>query len=91
LRNVDYRHDCFDLSVRLGDLQLDRKRVKRYEPVWINIGGNSTKVRLIADRVSKNVVHGYLSRPQSKVSATGAQRIKNAGTAARELRTQNGG
>ena len=98
LHNVDYRRDCFDLSVKLGDFQMDRKRVKRYEPVWINLGGNSAPVRLIADRIGKNGVHGYLTRPQPKGAASSTQRMKNAGTTARGkspvearvLRPQNG-
>ena len=64
MRNVDYKHDCFDISVRMGDFKLDRKRVNRYEPVWINLGGSAAPIRLIADRIGKNGVHGYLSRPQ---------------------------
>jgi hypothetical protein len=64
MRNVDSKHDCFDISVRMGDFRLDRKRVNRYEPVWVNLGGGAAPIRLIADRIGKNGVHGYLSRPQ---------------------------
>jgi len=64
MRNVDSKHDCFDISLKIGDFRLDRKRVNRYEPVWINLGGGAAPIRLIADRISKNGVHGYLSRPQ---------------------------
>ena len=70
MRNVDPKHDCYDLSVRMGDFRLDKKRVNRYEPVWINLGGSAAPIRLIADRIGKNGVHGYLSRPQV-VSARG--------------------
>ncbi len=85
LHNVDYKHDCYDLSVRMGDFKLDRKRVKRYEPVWINLGGSATPIRLIADRIGKNGVHGYLSRPQAATS-----RGKSPAES-RVLRSQNGG
>jgi hypothetical protein len=64
MRNVDSKHDCFDISVKMGDFRLDKKRVNRYEPVWINLGDSTAPIRLIADRIGKNGVHGYLSRPQ---------------------------
>jgi len=80
LQNVDQRRDCFDLSVMLGDFRLDRKHVRRYEPVWINLGGNSAPIRLIADRIGRNEVHGYLGTPAPKPGLTTSQRIKNAGS-----------
>jgi hypothetical protein len=79
LHNLDRQHDCFDLSVMLGDFRLDRKRVKRYEPVWINLGGSATPVRFVADRIGRNDVHGYLIAPESK-PATAARRITSAGS-----------
>jgi hypothetical protein len=83
LQNVDQKHDCFDLSVMLGDFRLDRKHVRRYEPVWINLGGNSGPIRLIADRIGRNEVHGYLGTPAPKPPASPSQRIKNAGSSTR--------
>ncbi len=79
LHNLDRQHDCFDLSVMLGDFRLDRKRVKRYEPVWINLGGSATSVRFVADRIGRNDVHGYLSSAEPKPPATPARRITSAG------------
>ena len=66
LQNVDQKRDCFDLSVLLGDFRLERKHVRRYEAVWINLGGNSAPIRLIADRIGRNEVHGYLGTPAPK-------------------------
>ena len=99
LQNVDQKRDCFDLSVMLGDFRLDRKHVRRYEPVWINLGGNSAPIRLIADRIGRNEVHGYLGTPAPKPGVPTSQRVKNAGpsTRAKSLvqppasREQNGG
>ena len=79
LHNLDRQHDCFDLSVMLGDFKLDRKHVRRYEPVWINLGGSATPVRFVADRIGRNDVHGYLITPEAK-SATPARRITSAGS-----------
>ena len=83
----------------LGDFRLDRKHVRRYEPVWINLGGNSAPIRLIADRIGRNEVHGYLGAPAPKPGAPASPRVKNAGpsTRAKSLaqppasREQNGG
>jgi hypothetical protein len=99
LQNVDQKRDCFDLSVMLGDFRLDRKHVRRYEPVWINLGGNSAPIRLIADRIGRNEVHGYLGTPAPKPGLPASQRIKNAGPSTRgkslaqppASREQNGG
>jgi len=80
LHNLDHQHDCFDLSVMLGDFKLDRKHVKRYEAVWINLGGSATPVRFVADRIGRNDVHGYLSTPEPKPPAAPARRITSAGS-----------
>ena len=79
LHNLDRQHDCFDLSVMLGDFKLDRKHVRRYEPVWINLGG-ATPVRFVADRIGRNDVHGYLITPDPKSPAVPARRITSAGS-----------
>ncbi len=63
----------------LGDLRLDRRRVKRYEAVWINLGGSATPVRFVADRIGRNDVHGYLTTPDPKSPAAPARRITSAG------------
>ena len=83
LQNVDQRRDCFDLSVLLGDFRLERKHVRRYEAVWINLGGNSAPIRLIADRIGRNEVHGYLGTPAPKAPLSTSQRVKNAGSSTR--------
>jgi hypothetical protein len=80
LHNLDHQHDCFDLSVMLGDFRLDRKHVRRYEPVWINLGGSATPVRFVADRIGRNDVHGYLITPDPKSPASPARRITSAGS-----------
>ena len=79
LHNLDRQHDCFDLSVMLGDFRLDRKHVRRYEPVWIDLGGSATPVRFVADRIGRNDVHGYLITPDPKSPAAPARRITSAG------------
>jgi hypothetical protein len=83
----------------LGDFRLDKKHVRPYEPVWINLGGSSTPIRLLADRIGTNGVHGYLSSPERKAAPAPSRRITNAGSSTRAKamappaasRQQNGG
>jgi hypothetical protein len=99
LHNLDRKNNYFDLSIMLGDFRLDKKHVRPYEPVWINVGGSSTPIRLLADRIGKNEVHGYLSSPEQKPAAGPSRRATNAGSSTRvralaaspASRQQNGG
>ena len=84
MQNLDPKRECFDLSVMLGDFRLERKHVRRFEAVWINLGGNNAPIRLIADRIGRNGVHGYLGTPAPKPPTSTSQRIKNAGSPARD-------
>ena len=83
LQNLDPKREWFDLSVMLGDFRLERKHVRRFEAVWINLGGNNAPIRLIADRIGRNEVHGYLGTPAPKPPTSTSQRIKNAGSPTR--------
>lgn len=64
VRNLDYKHKAYDLSVILGSSRFERKHVKLHEAVWINLGGSATRVRLLADRFGRNEIHGSLSSPE---------------------------
>ena len=66
LHNLDRKNNYFDLSIMLGDFRLDKKHVRPYEPLWITWAASSTPIRLLADRIGKNEVHGYLSSPEQK-------------------------
>jgi hypothetical protein len=97
LHNLDQKHKCFDLSVVLGDFRLEKKHVRLYEPVVINVGG-SAPVRLVADRIGRNEVHGSLSRPQAKAApaswrqtGSGSSTHSKALAAAAESRQPHGG
>lgn len=73
---VDRERNRFDLSVRRGDLQYEKKQVKLHEPVWIDFGGGSAPVRVMADRIVRYEVHGSLSsaaRPRSGAAFTRQQ------------------
>jgi hypothetical protein len=57
---VDRERNRFDLYVRHGDLQYEKKQVRLREAVWIDFGGTSSPVRVFADRIGKYEVHGSL-------------------------------
>ena len=81
LHNLDRKHDCLDLSVLFGSSRLDRRLLRRNERVWIYLNGNSTPLRLVADRIGRNEVHGYLSNYVPKPAPT--LRTKNSGSKTR--------
>jgi uncharacterized coiled-coil protein SlyX len=66
VRKVDLKHKYFDLSMMVGDFKLDKNHVNLYEPVKINLSGQPAPVELVANRIDKNHVQGYLSEPKSK-------------------------
>ena len=78
LHTVDRKHGSFDLSVMLGDFKFDRKHVKLYESVWINLGAGTTPVRLVGERIVGNQLQGSLGSPAPKPS-----RPKTAGASTR--------
>ncbi len=57
---VDLERNRFDLYVRHGDLQYEKRQVRLREAVWIDFGGTSSPVRVFADRIGKYEVHGSL-------------------------------
>uniref|UniRef100_Q01XX0 Uncharacterized protein n=1 Tax=Solibacter usitatus (strain Ellin6076) TaxID=234267 RepID=Q01XX0_SOLUE len=73
---VDRERNRFDLFVRRGDLQYEKKQVRLHEAVWIDFGGGSAPVRVMADRILRYEVHGSLSsapRPRGGVALTRQQ------------------
>jgi hypothetical protein len=77
LHNLDPKRGSFDVSVMRGNLTLEKKHVRRYEQVWINLGGSTPPVRLIADRIGNTSVHGYLGSPELKPAQSPSQRVKS--------------
>lgn len=64
LRKVELKHKYCDLSVKLGDFKLDKNHVNLYEPVRINLNGHPAPVELVANRIDKDHIQGYLSEPK---------------------------
>ena len=68
LRKTDTKHNSFDMALIVDDNQLMKKKVNLYEPIWIHTENESQPVQVVVNRITKNVVHGYVSAPKYKPS-----------------------
>src|SRR6266704_3245018 len=68
LRRADAKRKSYDLQMVIDDNQLNKKNVNLYEPIWIHTENESQPVQVVVNRVSKNLVHGYVSAPKYKAS-----------------------
>jgi hypothetical protein len=62
LRKADVKHKSFNVAMTVDDNQLQKKNVNLYEPVWVNVGGES--LELVVNQIKKDHVEGYLSEPK---------------------------
>lgn len=67
LWKTDPKHETFDLSVLVDGHRFDKKHVRSDEALAISIGG-SQPMELIVNRVGKNEISGYLSKPRQIAS-----------------------
>ena len=72
LRKTDTKHHSFDMALIVDDNQLMKKKVNLYEPIWVHTENESQPVQVVVNRISKNVVHGYVSAPKYKPSELAA-------------------
>jgi hypothetical protein len=68
LRKADTKHKSFDMQLIVDDNQLTKKKVNLYEPVWIHTENESQPVQVVANRIDKDHIHGYVSAPKYKPS-----------------------
>jgi hypothetical protein len=68
LRKSDTKHKSFDLQLIVDDNQLTKKKVNLYEPVWIHTENESQPVQVVANRIDKDHIHGYVSAPKYRPS-----------------------
>jgi hypothetical protein len=66
LRKVDSRQKSFDFCLLLENSKVEKKQVKVYVPVRISLADRLQTVTLVATRIEKNYVQGYLSGPSNK-------------------------
>ena len=72
LRKVNERHAYFDLSLMVGERQLDKKHVNLDEPVWISLSGSQQPAELVVTKIDKDQVQGYVRAPQMDAAGTQA-------------------
>jgi hypothetical protein len=68
LRKTDTKHNSFDMAMIVDDNQLMKKKVNLYEPIWIHAENKSQPVQVVVSRITKDIVHGYVSAPKYKPS-----------------------
>jgi hypothetical protein len=72
LRKTNTKHDYFDLAMIVDDFTLDKKHVNLYEPVLVYPSDSQQPLELVTNRIDKNGIHGYISEPKYKESASAA-------------------
>jgi hypothetical protein len=72
LRKSNTKHDYFDLAMIVDDFTLEKKHVNLYEPVLVYPSDSQQPLELVANRIDKNGIHGYVSEPKYKESASAA-------------------
>jgi hypothetical protein len=68
LRKTDTKHSSFDMAMVVDDNQLMKKKVNLYEPIWIHTENQSQPMQVVVNRITKDLVHGYVSAPKYKPS-----------------------
>lgn len=68
LRKTDTKHNSFDMAMIVDDNTLMKKKVNLYEPIWIHTENQSQPVQIVVNRITKELVHGYVSAPKYKPS-----------------------
>ncbi len=75
LRKTNVKHVYCDLEVRVDDNQISKKHVNLYEPVFVYQEGYSQPLELVINRIDKNQIKGYVSKPKygkQQVASTNA-------------------
>jgi hypothetical protein len=72
LRKTDTKHNSFDMAMIVDDNQLMKKKVNLYEPIWIHTENQSQPLQVVVNRISKDLVHGYVGAPRYKPSELAA-------------------
>ncbi len=74
LRKANTKHLYCDLEIRVDDNQVSKKHVNLLEPVYFSPMGYSQPIELVINRIDKNHIKGYVSKPkygQAQVASAG--------------------
>jgi hypothetical protein len=66
LRKVDPKQKYFDLCLLVENSKVEKKHVKLHVPVLVNLADRLQPAAVVATRIEKNHVQGYLSEPSYK-------------------------
>lgn len=93
LRKINTRHDYFDLLMLVDDFKLDKKHANLYEPGLVYPSDSRQPLDLVANRIDKDGIHGYISEPRhrepaSEASSTGAVATSPAGNSPANAKAQ---
>jgi hypothetical protein len=73
LRKTNTKHDYFDVSMIVEDSTLEKKHVNLYEPVLVYPSSSLRPLEMVANRIDKNGIHGYVSEPKFRETAAVAR------------------
>lgn len=82
LRKADTKHQRFDVNLIVDDIQLSKKSVNLYEPIWIHRADDPQPVQIVINKITKDHVHGYVSSPRYRQSELTTISYTPAGNAA---------
>jgi len=68
LRKADTKHQRFDLNLVVDDVQLSKKSVNLYEPIWIHRTDDPQPIQIVINKITRDRVHGYVSAPKYRQS-----------------------
>jgi septal ring factor EnvC (AmiA/AmiB activator) len=77
LRKANVKHKSYDITLLVDDIQLQKKSVNLFEPVWVNLADHSRPLELVVNKIDKDHIQGYVTEPKYKQSELSA----NASTA----------
>lgn len=66
LRKADLKHKAFNVAMMVDDNEMQKKNVNLYEPVRIDLDGES--VELVVNQIRKDHIEGYVSEPKYKTT-----------------------
>ena len=68
LRKADSKHQRFDMNLIVDDVQLSKKSVNLYEPIWIYRADDPQPVQIVVNKIERDSVRGYVSAPKYRQS-----------------------
>ncbi|HKS95537.1 MAG TPA: hypothetical protein VJV74_05315 [Terriglobia bacterium] len=68
LRKTSTKHDHFNLVMLVDDREVSRKNINLYEPMLFYPPDSAQPLEVVANEISKDHIHGYVSAPKYRKS-----------------------